>query len=134
MFAVLLKAQPMSYVQPPFGPYTESKRLTSASGYFALMGLSVIPKSVLEPNTYSSLLFTISQAKSTKQCRQVARKIPDSSNAANVFFRTSALALRHRSTQLNSLERSGASTSQSSSYISTPDSAGGGCVFVMPIS
>ena len=40
MFTVLLKAQLMSYAQPPFGPYTESKRLTIASGYLALMPVS----------------------------------------------------------------------------------------------
>ena len=31
----------MSYAQPPFGPYTESKRSTIASGYLALTSVRV---------------------------------------------------------------------------------------------
>ena len=34
----IAKAQPMSYAQPPLGPYTNSRQSTIASGYLALTG------------------------------------------------------------------------------------------------
>lgn len=92
--------QPISYAQPPLGPYMERSQSTIASGYFASI---CQPREIMWlVHTYSSPLLIMSQASRTKQCRHIARKMPDSSKTTYVFLQTFTLAFHQQSTQLNS--------------------------------